>query len=54
MDTFIATFLALAFVIGTLAVVAWVLFELSPFARHKDEFRDARTGQFKGESPHLE
>jgi hypothetical protein len=54
MDTFLATFLALAFVIGTLAVVAWALFEMSPFARHKDQFRDPRTGKRRGASPRLD
>jgi hypothetical protein len=54
MDTFIGTFLAFAFVLGTLAVVAWALFEMSPFARHKDQFRDPRTGERRGTSPHLD
>ena len=47
-------FLALAFVLGALAFVAYGLFEVTPLARHSDRFRDRRTGQRRGESPHLE
>lgn len=54
MDTFIGTFLTFAFVIGVLAVVAWALFEISPFARHSDQFRDPRTGKRRGTSPRLD
>lgn len=54
MDTFIGTFLAFAFVFGTLAIVAWALFEMSPFARHKGQFRDPRTGGRRGSSPRLD
>jgi hypothetical protein len=54
MDTLIGTFLAFAFVVGTLAVVAWALFEVSPFARHKDQYRDPRTGERRGTSPRLD
>jgi hypothetical protein len=43
-----------AFVFGVLAVVAYALFELSPFARHVEQFRDPRTGRRHWESPHLE
>ena len=34
-----------------LAVVAYSLFEMSPFARHADLFRDPMTGKRIGESP---
>jgi hypothetical protein len=54
MDGFLGTFLAFAFVIGTLIVVGWALFEISPFARHSDEYRDSRTGKFRGSSPRLD
>jgi hypothetical protein len=54
MDTLIGTFFAVAFVIGTLAVVAWAIFEMSPFARHKDQYRDPRTGEKRGTSPRLD
>jgi hypothetical protein len=45
---------AFVFVFGVLAVVAYGLFELSPFARHVEPFRDPRTGRRRWESPHLE
>lgn len=35
------------------AAVAYALFEMSPFARHADQFRDPRTGKLRGHSPHL-
>lgn len=54
MDEAIGTFLAFLFVFGVLAVVAWALFEMSPFARHKDQFRDPRTGKRIGSSPRLD
>jgi hypothetical protein len=54
MDTVIATFAAFVFVVGTLTFVGWALFEMSPFARHKDDFRDPRTGKFRGSSPRLD
>ena len=50
----IGTFAAFVFVFGTLAIVGWALFKMSPFARHSDEFRDPRTGKFKGHSPRLD
>jgi hypothetical protein len=43
-----------AFVFGVLAVVAYALFELTPFARHTERFRDPGTGARRWESPHLE
>jgi hypothetical protein len=46
--------LATAFVIAALVWVAYGLFELSPFAHHPDQLRDARTKKRRGESPHLE
>lgn len=50
----IGVFAVFVFVFGTLAVVAWALFEMSPFAHHKDQFRDPRTGKFRGSSPRLD
>jgi hypothetical protein len=50
----IAIFVVFLYVVGTLAVVAWALFEMSPFARHKDQFRDPRTGKRTGPSPRLD
>jgi hypothetical protein len=54
MNGFLATCLAFAFVIGTLVVVGWALFEMSPFAHHEDQYRDPRTGKFRGKSPRLD
>lgn len=50
----IAIFVVFLFVFGTLAIVAWALFEMSPFAHHKDQFRDPRTGKRTGPSPRLD
>jgi hypothetical protein len=46
----IVTFLV---VLAGAAAVAYALFEMSPFARHSDQFRDTRTGRLRGRSPHL-
>jgi hypothetical protein len=48
------TFVVLGFVLAVLCVVAYALFELSPFAHHADQFRDPRTGQRKWQSPYLD
>jgi hypothetical protein len=48
------TFVVLGFVLAVLCVVAYALFELSPFAHHADQFRDPRTGTRKWQSPHLD
>ena len=42
------------FVLAVLALVVYGVFELTPYARHVDRFRDARTGRRRWESPHLE
>jgi hypothetical protein len=54
MDELVGTFLVFAFVIAVLAVVAYALFEVSPFAHHKESFRDPRTGKRRWESPRLD
>ena len=41
------------FVVAVLGIVAYALFEMSPFARHEDKFRDPATGKRVGEAPHL-
>ena len=41
---------AIVFVLGTLAVAAFVLYELSPFAHHPDVFH----GRERQPSPHLD
>jgi hypothetical protein len=48
------TVVVFAFVLAVLAVVAYALFEVSPFARHADQFRDPRTGKRRWDSPHLD
>jgi hypothetical protein len=48
------TVIVIAFVVLVLAIVAFALFELTPFARSTNEFRDSRTGERIGESPHLD
>jgi hypothetical protein len=53
MNTFF-TVVAFGFVLAVLAVVAYALFELSPFARHADRFRDLRTGKRRWQSPRLD
>ncbi|HZR92071.1 MAG TPA: hypothetical protein VFA44_06635 [Gaiellaceae bacterium] len=46
--------LAMVFVVGVLVWLGYGLFEVSPLARHGDQFRDPRTGRRRWESPHLE
>ncbi len=46
--------IVLAFVVSVLAVVGFGLFELTPFARDSDPFRDPRTGRRRWDSPHLD
>jgi hypothetical protein len=48
------TLIVFAFVLSVLAVVGYALFEISPFATHRDHFRDPRTGERVGESPRLD
>jgi hypothetical protein len=48
------TIVALTFVLGVLALVGLALFEMSPFGRHSDHYRDARTGERMGQAPNLE
>ena len=49
-----ATVAVIALVLLVLAAVMYTLFELSPFARHADHYRNAQTGKRLWESPHLE
>ena len=46
--------IVLAFVIGTVAVVAFGLFEASPFPRRENPYRDPATHERRFESPHLD
>jgi hypothetical protein len=43
--------IAMAFVLGVLAVVAYALFELSPFAHHADRYHEPGKRQ---QSPRLD
>jgi len=51
---FIGTAVVMVFVIGTLVAVGYALYEMSPWARHSDEYRDPKTGQRIGEAPRLD
>lgn len=53
MDTLFVV-IVIAFAVTVLAVVAFALFELTPFARSTNPFRDDRTGRRRWESPHLD
>jgi hypothetical protein len=48
------TVIVFLFVIVVLGTVAFALFEMSPFARHQDRFRDPKTGKRLSESPRLD
>jgi len=43
--------IVMAFVVGTLAVVAYALFELSPFAHHEERYHEPGRPQ---QSPRLD
>ena len=47
------TVIVFVFVIGVLALTAFAVFEITPFAKHKDRYRDSRTGK-RIESPRLD
>jgi len=47
------TVIVFAFVIAVLATAGFALFEITPFAHHKDRYRDAFTGK-RIESPRLD
>ena len=47
-------FIVLSFVVAVLLVVGFVLFEISPFGRHKDHYRNAGTGARRWDPPNLE
>ena len=50
----IVAFIVVAIVFLGLVVLGYALFELTPFARHADQYRDPRTGKQLGQAPHLE
>ena len=47
----LGTIITMAFVLAILALVAYALFELSPFAHHTDRYHEPGRRQ---ESPHLD
>jgi hypothetical protein len=47
----IGTVIAMVVVIGILSLVAYALFELSPFAHHEDRYHEPGQRQ---QSPHLD
>jgi hypothetical protein len=50
--TALYTIIVFVFVVAVLATAAYALFELTPFASHKDRFRDAAGKRI--ESPRLD
>ncbi len=48
------TIVVLVLVLGVLGAIGLALFELGPFGRHSDHYRDPRTGKRRWESPNLE
>ena len=50
----VAMVIALAFVVTTVAAAVVALFEMSPFGRHSDHYRDPLTGKRRWEAPNLE
>ena len=47
----LGTVITMAFVIATLAIVAYALYEMSPFARHAERYHEPGQRQ---QSPHLD
>jgi hypothetical protein len=48
------TLIVLGFVVAVLLIVAFALFEMSPFGRHTEHYRNLGTGKRRWESPNLE
>ncbi len=48
------TIVVLAFVAAVVGVIGLALFEMSPFGRHEDHYRDSRTGERIAHAPNLE
>ena len=48
------TIIVFAVVLAGLMVAIWALYEMSPFAKHTDQFRNPRTGERRGSSPRLD
>ena len=43
-----------AFVIAVLGLVGFTIFEISPFGRHSDHYRDSETEKRRFDSPRLD
>ena len=52
--TALFTVVVLAFVAVVLLLTAYAIYELTPFAKHADHYRDPETGQRRGSSPRLD
>ena len=48
------TIIVFAVVLAGLVVGLWALYEMSPFAKHADRFRNPLTGERTGASPRLD
>lgn len=48
------TIVVLALVAAVIVVIGFALFEMSPFGRHEDHYRDPRTGRRTAHAPNLE
>ena len=48
------TLIVLGFVVAVLLLAAFALFEVSPFARHTDHYRNPVTGKRRWDPPNLE
>lgn len=48
------TTIVAVFVVGVLALVVYCMFELTPFSRHAEHYRDPDTGKRLFDSPNLE
>jgi hypothetical protein len=48
------TIIVISFVIAVLLVVGFAVFEISPFGRHTDHYRNALTGKRRWDPPNLE
>jgi len=48
------TIVVLVLVAAVVAVIGLALFEMSPFARHVDRYRDPTTGRRTAHAPNLE
>ena len=48
------TLIVLSFVIAVLLVVGYAIFEVTPFGRHSDHYRNPVTGKRRWDPPNLE